>query len=289
MKDIIKVLRPHQWIKNLLCFAGIIFGLNFKNYHLIKLSTICFVCFSLVASAVYIFNDWIDKNIDKEHPLKKFRPIASGKINLIQIMFLLNTLLISSTLLSLTVSYKLTLIIEIYLVLNIFYTLKGKHIVIIDVFIISLGFLLRLLAGTLAIGIHITSWIILCVFMLTLFLGFAKRRLELNLLKNNQANNKIRRIVLDQYQPLVLDIFIAITSSCAILAYSLFLVIVDINPNMIYTDIFVVYGIFRYIYLAYTANRGEDLAKELFFDKPLLINSIIWLISYMGLIVYYGK
>jgi 4-hydroxybenzoate polyprenyltransferase len=289
MKYTIQIMRPHQWIKNLLCFAGIIFGFKFYDYHLIQSSIISFITFSLIASAVYIFNDWVDIEVDNQHPTKKFRPIASGKIGLFQVIVLLNVLILCATLLSFLVSYKLTLIICIYLGLNIFYTLKGKHIIIIDVFIISLGFLLRLLSGTIVIGIHITSWIILCVFMITLFLGFAKRRLELIILTKNNASNEIRRIVLSHYNTAILDIFIAITASATILSYSLFLVIVDINPILIYTDIFVVYGIFRYIYLVYVANKGEDLSKELLFDKHLLINTIIWLSSYIGLVIYYGR
>jgi 4-hydroxybenzoate polyprenyltransferase len=285
MKNIIQVMRPHQWIKNLLCFAGIIFGFHFQEYILIKQAFISFLSFSLISSSVYILNDWIDKEVDQKHPLKKNRPIARGDISLNQVILTINILVIMATILSLMVSYKLTLVIELYLILNIFYTLKGKHIVIIDVLIISLGFLLRLLAGTWAIHINITSWIILCVLMLTLFLGFAKRRLELNLIDKN-SNNQIKRLVLDDYHPLMLDIFIAISSASTIIAYSLFLVVVDINPNLIYTDIFVVYGIFRYIFLVYKANKGEDLAKELFFDKHLLINVILWIISYIWLINY---
>lgn len=280
---LIKLMRPYQWIKNTLCFAGIAFGLHFSEPILLKNAIFAFIAFCLIASSVYIINDIIDVNEDRKHPKKKFRPIAAGDVTVLSAKILSIGLALLACLIAVWVSYKLLLLLVLYFGMNIYYSYYGKHVVILDVFIISFGFLLRLLAGTSAIKIPITGWITLCVIMLTLFLGFAKRRAELLFCEVNNVQASLKRRVLEHYEPRMLDIFLAITACGSVLGYSLFSVIASPHKNIIYTVIFVIYGIFRYIYMLYKTESGQDTADDLLDDRHLIITVILWIISYIGI------
>lgn len=288
MLQLINLMRPYQWIKNLLCFAGVVFGFHFTNVSLITNAIFVFIVFCCIASCIYILNDIIDIKEDRLHPKKKYRPIASGKVKVNCAIFFSILLCIIAIVLGIYISYKLLIIILLYGTLNIFYSFYGKHVVLLDVFIISFGFLLRLVAGTLAIGIPITGWITLCVIMLTLFLGFAKRRAELLYCEINHVQLNLKRKVLEHYEPRMLDIFLSITACGTILSYSLFSVIASTHKNIIYTVIFVLYGVFRYVYMLYKTSGGEDTANDLLDDKHLIITLILWVSSYMGLSLYYA-
>ncbi|HLX55180.1 MAG TPA: decaprenyl-phosphate phosphoribosyltransferase, partial [Aquella sp.] len=169
-----------------------------------------------------------------------------------------------------------------YIILNIFYTFKLKHVVILDVFIISLGFLLRLFSGTTGLGIINSDWLILCATMITLLLGFAKRRSELLLCENMQIDPVVRRRVLEDYEPKMLDIFISITAACSLLSYFLFIIFTN-KTYLLFTAFFVVYGIFRYIFKLYKHGGGQDTANDLLDDPHLIITGAMWISLYIYL------
>jgi 4-hydroxybenzoate polyprenyltransferase len=169
-----------------------------------------------------------------------------------------------------------------YIVLNVFYTFKLKHVVILDVFIIALGFLLRLFSGTTGLGIINSDWLILCATMITLLLGFAKRRSELLLCENMQIDPSVRRRVLEDYEPKMLDIFISVTAACSLLSYFLFIIFTN-KTYLLSTAFFVIYGIFRYIFKLYKHGGGQDTANDLLDDPHLIITGVIWISLYIYL------
>lgn len=276
----ITVIRPRHWIKNILCLAGIIFSGNFVHFsELIKASSVL-IAFSIAASSVYVLNDLIDAPKDKLHHNKQHRPIANGKISSFAAQCLFLGLFVTSLIISWHISKTLLLIIIIYIVLNIAYSLKLKQIPILDVYIISFGFILRLLAGTLAIGIMPTKWIIICTFMISLFFGFVKRYCEM------KSSTQITREVILKYSSTTLEKLISITASCTILSYSIF-VIGKEQILLTITILPVCYAIFHIILDLNMKQKGEDFSKELFANAHLIISLMIWIISYC-LISFYA-
>ncbi|AUR51609.1 decaprenyl-phosphate phosphoribosyltransferase [Aquella oligotrophica] len=280
MKQYLKLFRPYQWVKNMFCFAGVAFGFHFTDGYLLK-AILGFIVFCAAASSVYILNDILDVEADRSHPRKRNRPLASGVISIKTARKIYLVLAIFTLLGSLLISKLALLIVASYLILNVYYSKIGKHIVILDVFIISFGFLLRVFMGTLGIGIPLSEWLILCVIMLTLFLGFAKRRSELLQCEVDNISLNLRRSVLEHYEPKMLDIFLAITATSSVISYALFVVIGKGQQYLIYTILFVIYGIFRYIYLLYSHDKGQDTANDLLDDKHLIITVVLWITTYI--------
>lgn len=277
----LKLLRPHQYLKNGFVLLGPLFA---HQWDVLTLShaLLAFLAFCCMASAVYVLNDIVDIEADRAHPVKCRRPLPSGKISLNTAKGLLGVLVVASILLSQLVSGWVTLFVAMYFIINIFYSWHLKHIVILDVFLISSGFMLRILAGTVGLGIAPSAWLLLCGLMVTLFLGFAKRRAELLMLESTEsANNGLTRRVLDDYSPQMLEQFIAVTAACTIIAYGLYTVspqTVEIHGSnyLIYTLPFVVYGIFRYLFLLHRHAKGNDTAKDLVQDPHLLLTVAGW-------------
>lgn len=281
-ESIIKLIRPHQYIKNGFVLVGPLFA---EQWDLLTLgqALLAFVAFCLMASAVYVLNDIMDIEADRAHPVKRSRPLPSGAISMRLAYGLLAGLFIVSVAISLTVSFWVLGCVAIYFAINILYSWRLKHVVILDVFIISSGFMLRILAGTVGLGIEPSAWLLLCGLMLTLFLGFAKRRAELLLLADQDVSQQgMTRRVLDDYSPRVLEQFIAVTAACTILAYGLYTVSPQTialhgSEHLIYTLPFVIYGIFRYLYLLHGQGRGNDTVRDLMQDGHLLITGVLWL------------
>jgi len=280
---VIKLLRPHQWIKNIFVLAGLIFADAWSEPHIVFSVFITAAAFCLMSSAVYIYNDIIDIDQDRLHPTKKNRPLPSGKLSIASAKLMLGTVFIFGLGLGFIVSWQAAVILLSYFVLNLAYTHSLKHIVILDVFAISMGFMLRLLAGTVGVGIVPSQWLMFCGLMITLFLGFTKRRAESKLMGKELH---FTREVLKEYNQVFLDKMISITASCSIIGYGLYTMsdktmMAHHTQNLIYTLPFVVYGIFRYLYLLHQAiaNSGEDMAKDLVQDKHLMITFVLWLIS----------
>ena len=271
-------MRPHQWLKNSFVFTGLLFGHAWHNTHLLYQVILAAGAFSLMSSAVYIVNDMVDCEQDRLHPVKCLRPLAAQQLGMPVAGLFALLLAACALLLAGWVGRAVLLIVALYAVMNLAYSLRLKHVVILDVFIIAAGFMLRILAGTLGVGIPPSQWLLLCGLMITLFLGFAKRRAEIIALT---ASKTAHRRVLAQYSPVLLDKMIGITAAGVIMSYSLYTMSADTvrthgTTNLIYTVPLVMYGVFRYIYLLHQQRGGSDPSRDVVRDPHLLGVVIIW-------------
>ncbi len=281
LKSLIISMRPKQMVKNAFIFGPLVFSNNL--FELPKLATAgaAFLSFCFLAGAVYLLNDVVDLKRDREHPVKRHRPIASGKlppaVALVACAFFAVVSIAGTYLLNPV----LTVILMIYLINNILYSFLIKRYVLLDVGSIAFGFVLRVLAGAVAIQVDPSPWLIICTMTLACFLGFAKRRHELVLLEDNRDNH---RAVLKEYSAQLLDQLLMITAAMAIITYAIY----TISPatvkhfgttHLIYTVPFVLYGVFRYLYLVHVRSEGGDPAKVLLGDMPMIVNILLWLAS----------
>jgi 4-hydroxybenzoate polyprenyltransferase len=278
-KAAFKLIRPHQWAKNGFVLLGTLFSHRFDLYSLGQ-TALVFCAFCAAASAVYVFNDIFDAESDRAHPKKRNRPIASGKFPVSYASLLGMALATISGALAWKASAAALAIICAYGFINVLYTVKLKNVVVVDVFIIAAGFMLRILIGTVGLGIAPSSWLLLCGMMVTLFLGFTKRRAELLAFARRPEGR--RRQVLASYNPVILDQFQSITAASAVLTYALYTVSHETvalhgTSYLIYTVPFVVYGIFRYLLLLHSDGNGEDTASDIFRDWHLSITALAWL------------
>jgi 4-hydroxybenzoate polyprenyltransferase len=284
--ELVRLMRPHQWVKNAFVFIGLLFGHAWHDSHLVIQAVIAFAAFCLMASAIYTINDIVDVEQDKLHPKKSGRALASGAVSISAAIILASLLAMLGLILAYVASPIVLIILSGYALMNIAYSLRLKHVVILDVFIIATGFMLRILAGTLGIGIAPSQWLLLCGLMVTLFLGFTKRRAEIIALNEDKASH---RKVLEHYSPVLLDKMIGITAAGLIMSYSLYTMNPDTirihgTANLIYTVPFVMYGVFRYIYLLHHQNRGGDTAHDLVRDPHMFIVVGAWLVVTLLLI-----
>jgi len=278
MPPLIRLLRPHQWLKNGFVFFGLAFGHAWNRPEYVAAALLAFVAFSLVSSAVYVFNDYVDRDQDRRHPDKKHRPLACGAVSLRAALVLGGVCLGGGLVLAFAAS-RAPWIYLAYLTLQVAYNAGAKHIVVLDVFIIAAGFMLRLLAGTVGIGIAPTPWLLLCGLMLTLFLGFAKRRAELGRLQDESA---VHRRVLEHYSKPMLDNFIVIAGAGTVMAYGLYSVSSDAVAQhgtrwLVISLPFVLYGLLRYLFLLHRQGGG-DPAQELLTDPHLIAALVGWAI-----------
>lgn len=277
-----RLLRPHQWIKNGFVLLGLMFSKQWYTSTLLA-AFLAFLAFCAITGSVYVFNDILDIEADRRHPTKKARPLASGLISLQVGWMISGGLALMALLLAVFTGTWVAFFVVMYAALNIGYSFRLKHIAVLDVFIISAGFMLRILAGTIGLGIAPSSWLLLCGFMLSLFLGFAKRRAELFTLENSELSEaqKLTRRVLKDYSPMMIDQFMAVSAACTILCYGLYTVNSETvarygTKDLIYTLPFVVYGVFRYIFLLHQRGKGNDTALDLYSDPHLLLTAFIW-------------
>jgi 4-hydroxybenzoate polyprenyltransferase len=286
MIDLLRLMRPHQWVKNSFVLIGLLFGHAWHDPALVIKAIFAFAAFCLISSTIYIINDIIDIEQDRHHPSKRKRPLPSGKLNISTAAMFAMLLGAAGLGLAAFASSKVVLILLIYAAMNLAYSLKLKHVVILDVFIIATGFMLRILAGTLGLGIPPSQWLLLCGLMVTLFLGFSKRRAEIIALS---ADKTAHRKVLEHYSPVLLDKMIVVTAAGLIMSYSLYTmnpetILIHGTPNLIYTVPFVIYGVFRYIYLLHHQSSGGDPSKDLVRDPHMLTVLAAWLITTILLI-----
>jgi 4-hydroxybenzoate polyprenyltransferase len=278
--DLWRLLRPRHWVKNGFVFVGVLFANAWHQPQIVWRVLLAAAAFCLVASGVYIFNDLFDREHDRIHISNKNRPLAAGRVSSGNAVILLIVLWILSFALALLASRAVLAILLLYIVLNVAYSLRLKDVVLLDVFIIAAGFMLRILAGTVGIGIPPSQWLLLCGLMIALFLGFTKRRAELYATAGNGEGSQ--RKVLNHYQPVLLDKMIVITATCVILTYSLYTmspatIQTHRTEALIYTVPFVIYGIFRYIYSVHTRATGSDPSQEIFRDPHILFSILGWL------------
>jgi 4-hydroxybenzoate polyprenyltransferase len=282
----LRLLRPHQWIKNGFVFIGLLFGHGWSDPDKVALAVSAFAGFCLVSSAIYVFNDLIDREQDRLHPDKCRRPLASGTVGVPAALALLTLCAATGLGIAFAQGPVQAVIFGAYLLINTAYTLGLKRVVILDVFIIAAGFMLRILAGTSGIDIEPSHWLLLCGLLLTLFLGFAKRRAELNALAEDSASH---RKVLEHYSPELLDQMISVVVAGVLVAYSLYTVAPETvrlhgTPHLIYTVPFVLYGMFRYLFLLHRRGGGGDPALELIGDRHLLGAAAGWLLTTLWLL-----
>ncbi len=288
LKIYFNLLRVPQWIKNFFIFVPLIFSQHLFDLNYVKISVLGFFIFSFVSSSIYIINDLIDINEDKTHPIKKFRPIPAGVISkskaiTIAIVFAI----ISFILLQFTNAY-FGIAVLTYFSVTILYSGGLKNIVILDVFTIALGFMLRILGGAFIINVEISSWLILTTMFISLFLGVMKRRSELKYVTGE--DNSTTRKVLVHYSADFIDQMSTVTSAGVIICYALYTVsqrTVSIfnTEHLIYTTPFVVFGIFRYMYLVYIGKKGENTSELILTDLSMIINLLLYFSSVV-IIIY---
>jgi 4-hydroxybenzoate polyprenyltransferase len=279
--EIFKSLRPQQWIKNLFIFAPLIFSQNILNRPLLIKTVEAFVAFCLVSSAHYIFNDLRDLEEDRRHPIKSQRPLASGRLKKGPAVAALAVISAAGLALAASIDVPFLLIAVGYLVLQTAYSMWLKHVVILDVFVIAAGFFIRVVAGGLAIKVEISSWLLICTILLALFLAMGKRRYELVLLDKDAASH---RPILKEYNIDLLDQMISVVTASTLLAYCLYTISAETvakfgTRNLIFTVPFVLYGIFRYLYLIHQKAGGGSPEALIVRDKPLLADIFLWVLA----------
>ncbi len=279
--QLLKLLRPHQWVKNGFVFVGLLFSDVSNDWGLRGSVLLAAAGFCLLSSCVYVLNDIFDRGADQAHPLKRQRPLASGAVRTGQALALAVVCAIAGFALGAAAAGRVAAMLVAYLLLNLAYSAGLKHVAILDVFIIAAGFMLRIFAGTWGVGIVPSQWLLLCGLLLTIFLGFAKRRAELMVSEGGGSSDASQRPVLDDYSPALLDTMMAISAAGVVVSYSLYTVSPDTialhhTDKLIYTLPFVLYGIFRYIFLLHR-HGGEDPASTLLSDAHMLITGVAWL------------
>lgn len=286
-RAILREMRPRQWTKNAFVLAAVVFDRQLTNPIAVLRSIVALVLFSLLASAVYIFNDLADVEADRQHPVKRNRPIASGALSP-QVAATAGTVFLAVALLGGFLLSPGFLAIELaYVVVNALYSRWLKRVPILDVLIVALGFVLRVGAGVEAIHVSAFSpWLYMVTTLLALYLALGKRRAELSLLEGNAGAH---RAVLDGYTLPLLDQLITIVSGTTIIAYSLYTFSAPDLPgdhSMMLTVPFVLYGIFRYLYLMQVNHSGGEPEEVILRDRPLQVAVLLWVISV--LVIFYG-
>ncbi|MCD6594399.1 decaprenyl-phosphate phosphoribosyltransferase [bacterium] len=286
---IIKSMRPVQWIKNLFVFAGLIFSQEFFDIHKVLLSFAAFAIFCLLASGVYIFNDIVDLPADRQHPTKKFRPLPSGEIPVWLAAVFAIVFVGSGLLWAFDLDSGLGIVAATYILLQILYSFALKKLVIVDILVVASGFLLRAAAGAVVIDVVISSWLLLCTSLLALFLVTAKRRQELARIVSNNSN--FTRDVLRNYSLPFLDELILIEIASTITAYSLYVFSPETAARFgtAYLGLslpFVLYGLFRYLFLVKVMSKGESPEKLVVSDPPFIINLLLWILIIIVIIYF---
>lgn len=286
---VVALLRPKQWIKNLFILGPLLFSRSLGNVAMDMRVLAAFGAFCLMSGAVYVLNDLMDAEADRFHPEKRLRPIASGEISRGFAIVLAAGLALLSLGVSLTEGWMLSGLLLCYAVINVTYSLGLKRVVIADVMMIGAGFVIRVLAGAAAISVSPSHWLVLCTILIAVFLGFTKRRAEIVLLENGAPQH---RQVLGHYSAAFLDQMISVVTSSTLMCYILYAVdkhTIDTvscgSRGLLLTVPFVMYGIFRYLYLVYHRQEGGSPTTALLNDKLLIVDVVLW--ATVSLIVLY--
>lgn len=286
---LVRSLRPSQWVKNLFVLAPLVFAGELDDRaHLVR-GLAMFAAFCLASSAIYLVNDIRDREADRHHPLKRHRPIASGALPVPVAVIAAVALLAASGASAYHLGVAALTVLGVYALLNLLYSAGLKHVVILDVMIVALGFVLRVLAGGFAVQVGVSSWLLLCTIFLALFLAFSKRRHELMLLSENAAG---QRRVLEDYSPAFLDQMINVVTAASVVSYALYAVAPETAARfhsewLVYTVPLVLFGIFRYLYLIYQAPEQRNPTEAILSDVPFLLNLVLWGLAVLW-IVYSG-
>ncbi len=284
LKRLFVSMRPEQWIKNVFVFATLLFSKNL--FHLARFSRVFlgFGLFCLVASSVYLINDVFDIGSDRKHPVKSRRPLPSGELKVRTAVLAAVVIGLIALAIAFFLRLEFGIVVLIYFVMNLAYSVYLKRIVIIDVLAIAAGFVLRVIAGSVVIALWPSAWLIICTVLLSLFLALGKRRHELVLL--NEVSNDHRNVLM-HYSPYLLDQMTSIVTASTMMSYILYTISRG-TSGLIYSAPFVLYGIFRYLYLIHQKEGGGSPTMTLLTDKPLIINAILW-VAYVIFVLHYWE
>ena len=288
IKNYFNLLRIPQWIKNLFVFVPLLFSLHFFDTEYFLPTLKAFFMFCLASSFIYIVNDIIDIKADASHPVKKLRPLPSGKISIKAARFTAINIFVIMVLLLVFVNLDFAYYLLGFVILNILYSLYFKHIVILDVFSIAAGFTIRVLGGAAIINVPVSSWLILTTMFISLFLGVMKRHSEL--VQNSESENVSSRKVLSEYSVIFTNQMATVAAAGVIICYALYTVSqrtisVFNTENLIYTTPFVVFGIFRFMYLEYQNQKGENTTQVMLTDLPMIFTVMLYVATTV-MIVY---
>lgn len=304
--DFIRTMRPQQWVKNLFIFPALIFSKHLFQPDYFLTSLAAFALFCALSGSVYIFNDIMDAEEDRHHPRKKDRPIAAGRVSARTALAAFVIVAALSISLSFILEVHFGIIAAAYFLMNIGYSSYLKRVALVDVLVVSLGFVIRAAAGGLAIEVEVSPWLLVCTMLLALFLVLAKRRHELVLLEDERSvmlaelppaagdEKKTTRYrkSLDDYSAYFLDQMIALTTASTLMAYILYTLSREASEKfggtaLVYTTPFVIYGIFRYLYLIHQRNEGGSPTKALMGDGPLLVDVGLWGLAVVFIVYFY--
>lgn len=307
--DILRLLRPRQWIKNFALFAAITFTGELFNLFVFEKVFLAFIAFCALSSATYVINDIFDVKKDRMHPFKRFRPLAHGDIPVSFAALIAFGLMVFSFSLAAMVTPAFFILSVIYIIIQFFYSSYLKTIAVIDILAIATGYILRVYAGEVASGFHISVWLLLTTISISLFLAIGKRRSELTLVSQQQNFNiAAMRKSLSHYSERLLDVYLSVFATSTFITYSLFTFLEDptgfrLNLNifipeflptffyrkwLMITIVPVVYGLMRYLQDIYEKNEGESPEKVLLSDKPLLATVIFWVFLVIFILYFLG-
>ena len=291
MSSVLRLMRPVQWLKNFFIFAPLIFSKHLFDEMYVLTAVEAFVVFALLSSAVYIINDVADMESDRLHPTKRNRPIAAGKISIAQAISIAVVLLVIIGLLATKLNAKFLFIASVYFLLNIGYSFFLKQVILVDVFIVAAGFMLRVLAGAFVINVQVSEWLVLCTLFVSLFLSISKRRAELMMVKNTPSFEG--RAVLRDYNVEFLDQMMTVAASGTAISYALYTVAERTismfgTSSLIFTTVFVLFGIFRYLYLVRMRKSEDDPTYILMTDLVTISNGVAWF-AVCVIIIYFTE
>jgi len=288
----LRLIRVHQWIKNVFVFIPLLFSLHLFDKDYLVTTLLAFLVFCLASSAIYVINDLVDIESDRAHPVKKSRPLPAGDITQTAAIITASLLLVLVFWLMMYFNTEFIMLVVAFVVLNVLYSFWLKNLVLLDIFSIAAGFSIRVLAGAFVIQVPISSWLLLTTMFISLFLGVMKRRSELALVYENQRQNEVARDqtsthsrkVLAQYSLNFADQMATIAATGVIVCYALYTVAprtVSIfqTERLIYTTPFVVFGIFRFMYLEYMSGKGENTTHILATDFPMIANVLLYAVA----------
>jgi len=281
-------LRPRQWVKNLFVFGGLVFGQRLFDLPAVGTALAAFVVFCGLSGAIYLLNDVADRDRDRLHPDKRTRPVASGRLPAGVALGAATALIVTGLTAAIWLSLPFGLAAAAYVVLLSAYSAWLKHVVIVDVLVVALGFVLRAAGGALAIGVAISGWLLICTILLALFLALGKRRHEVLTLEEGAARH---RPILAEYSAGLLDQMIAVVTASTVTAYALYTMspetVAKFHTSLLPLTLpFVLYGIFRYLYLLYRRQLGGNPSDMVVRDRALLVNTLLWLV--VVLLIVYG-
>jgi 4-hydroxybenzoate polyprenyltransferase len=281
-------MRPRQWAKNLFVFAGLLFAQKLFTGPAAALAVAAFVLFCALSGAMYLLNDVADREQDRLHPKKRERPVASGRLSVPVAVAAAVVLIVAALGASVAISPRFAGVAAAYALLLTAYSVWLKHLVLVDVLVVAVGFVLRAVGGAVAIDVEISGWLLICTILLALFLALGKRRHEYLALGGEAARH---RPILAEYSAALLDQMIAVVTASAVTAYALYTMspetVAKFHTHLLPATLpFVLYGIFRYLYLLYRKDLGGNPSELFLHDAPLLVNTFLWFLVVLVIIYF---